>query len=129
MEHFESQLKDLLAHKRFDAQFFSPKYEFLEKIFRSQKTDKLSDISSVSDGNHLKIAEEFDQTKGIRYLRGQDLSKKMTITDLSIVKIAESSYDNLQRSHVFNGDVLLGIVGTIGNVGLVYKCDEKLTAN
>lgn len=129
MEYFESQLNDLFACKRFDAQFFSPKYEFLEKIFRSQKTHKLSDISSISDGNHLKIAEEFDQTKGVRYLRGQDLSKKMTITDLSIVKIAESSYNNLQRSHVFNGDVLLSIVGTIGNVGLVYKYDEKLTAN
>lgn len=129
MEHFELQLNDLLAHKRFDAKFFSPKYELLEKIFRSKKTDKLLEISSVSDGNHLKIAEEFDQTKGVRYLRGQDLTKKMTITDLSTVKITESSYDKLQRSHVFNGDVLLSIVGTIGNLGLVYKYDEKLTAN
>lgn len=129
MEYFETKINDLLDFKRFDAQFFSPKYQFLEEIFTTHKTDKLSDISNISDGNHLKIAEEFDQNKGVRYLRGQDLSKKMTITDLSIVKIAESSYNKLERSHIFNGDVLLGIVGTIGNIGLVYKHDEKLVAN
>ncbi len=118
------------GNERFDAQFFKPEYvESYNKIINGRYS-QLSDIAHITDGNHLKIAEDFDSTEGVRYLRGQDLGTDMMLNDRNIVHIPEKVYDTLKRSHIYQNDVLITIVGAnTGLVGLVYAPPKKLVAN
>lgn len=117
-------------NKRFDAQFFWPEYVNSFNKISTLKTDKLSDISHITDGNHLKIADDFDNEKGVRYLRGQDLGRDMMINDRNIIYIPDSAFEDLKRSHIFTNDILITIVGAnTGLVGLVHKAPKKLVAN
>jgi restriction endonuclease S subunit len=87
----------------------------------------LNSLAAVSDGNHLTISNQFSD-EGVRYLRGQDLND-FFVSDSNAVYIPEEAYDKLKRSHMFPGDVLLSIVGTIGNVALVTEQYTKLTGS
>jgi len=117
-------------NERFDAQFFKPEYvESYNKVINGRYS-QLSDIAHITDGNHLKIAEDFDATEGVRYLRGQDLGTDMMLNDRHIVHIPVKVYDSLKRSHIYQNDVLITIVGAnTGLVGLVYAPPKKLVAN
>lgn len=112
---------------RWDAEHYRPEYLRQEHEIHKLKTRPLVEVASVSDGNHLSIAEEFGD-EGVRYLRGQDLGD-FFISDADPIYIPERNYDALGRSHMFPGDVLVGVVGTIGTVGLVTERHGKLTGN
>ena len=88
-----------------------------ERATTKRRSVELHTVADVSDGNHLSIAEEFSES-GVRYLRGQDLSD-FFISDADPIYIPDKIYRTLTRSHMLAGDVLVGIVGTIGSVGLV----------
>ena len=90
----------------------------------------MSDIAHITDGNHLKIAENFDTSEGVRYLRGQDIGTDMMLHERNVVYVPESCFNALERSHIFKDDILITIVGAnTGLVGLVYDPPEKLVAN
>ncbi len=118
---------DMTHDIRWDAEHYRPEYLRQERQVRKLKTKPLIDVASVSDGNHMSIAEEFGD-EGVRYLRGQDLGD-FFISDADPIYIPEKNYNSLTRSHMFPGDVLVGVVGTIGTVGLVTKRHGKLTGN
>ena len=120
-------LDQLSSDFRLDAEHYKPEYLSQDAHTAARDTAQLARIASVSDGNHLSIATEFDN-EGVRYLRGQDLSD-FFISDADPIYIPESSYKALARSHMFPGDVLVGIVGTIGTVGLVTERHGRLTGN
>lgn len=120
-------VKGLSDDFRLDAEHYQPAYLRQEKAMAKHECVALGRIADVFDGNHLSIAEEFVDT-GVRYLRGQDLSD-FFISDLDPVYIPDRFYAALTRSHMFAGDVLVSIVGTIGNVGLVTDRHGKLTGN
>jgi len=112
---------------RWDAEHYRPEFLQQEQAIRKLDTKPLREVADVSDGNHLSIAEEFCE-EGVRYLRGQDLSD-FFISDADPIYIPEKHYAALGRSHMFPGDVLVGVVGTIGTVGLVTERHGKLTGN
>lgn len=112
---------------RWDAEHYRPEYVLQSEQVAKRATKPLIEVANVSDGNHLSIAEEFGD-EGVRYLRGQDL-KDFFISDADPVYIPNSVYGSLSRSHMFPGDVLVGIVGTIGTVGLVTNRHGQLTGN
>jgi len=74
----------------------------------------------VSDGNHFSISEHF-QDFGIPYYRGQDVTGHFFIEQATPVCIDQEAFqeDHMVRSHLKQGDVLLSIVGTIGELALV----------
>ncbi len=112
---------------RLDAEHYQPEYLAQERATNKRRSVELQTIAFVSDGNHLSIAEEFSES-GVRYLRGQDLSD-FFVSDADPIYIPEKIYRTLPRSHMLAGDVLVGIVGTIGSVGLVTKRHGNLTGN
>jgi len=125
-----ASLSDANKNERIDSQFFRPEYVTSYKVVVSNSNDTLSEIAHITDGNHLKIAENFDDAKGVRYLRGQDLSADMMLHDRNIVYIPESCFDSLKRSHIHKYDILITIVGAnTGLVGLVYDPPKMLVAN
>jgi type I restriction enzyme S subunit len=121
------EIEDLSEDFRLDAEHYQPEYLRQEKAMAKLPHVALGKVASVSDGNHLSIADDFAD-EGVRYLRGQDLSD-FFIGDADPIYIPERTYKALARSHMFAGDVLVGIVGTIGSVGLVTKRHGKLTGN
>ena len=125
-----AQLSEANENARIDAQFFRPQYVANHNIVANSPYSVLEEIAHITDGNHLKIAENFDSSNGIRYLRGQDLSTDMLLTDRNIVHIPEDCFDSLQRSHIFKDDILITIVrANTGLVGLVYDPPAQLVAN
>jgi len=112
---------------RLDAEHYQPEYLAQEHATTKRRSVELQAVASVSDGNHLSIAEEFSES-GVRYLRGLDLSD-FFVSDADPIYIPDRTYNALRRSHMLPGDVLVGIVGTIGSVGLVTKRHGKLTGN
>jgi hypothetical protein len=121
------QLSELEGTHRFDAEYYQPHYLLQERKIEGLAPVPLSGVASVSDGNHMTIEDQFTDS-GVRYLRGQDLGD-FFISDTNAVYIPEEVYDDLKRSHMKPGDVLLSIVGTIGSVGLVTDQYSQLTGS
>ena len=123
-------LSETNENERIDSQFFRPEYVDSYNVVISGSYDTLSEIAHITDGNHLKIAENFDNADGVRYLRGQDLSRDMMLHDRNTVYIPEAWFDSLKRSHIYKNDILITIVGAnTGLVGLVYEPPRELVAN
>jgi type I restriction enzyme S subunit len=125
-----NKFAETLSNNRIDADFFKPEYIRSYTSVVSKKNTSLAGVAHISDGNHLKIAEEFSNVSGVRYLRGQDISTDMMLSDRNIVYIPDSSFKTLKRSHIYKNDILITIVGAnTGLVGLVYSPPEKLVAS
>lgn len=120
-------LSETTTDLRLDAEYYQPQYLQEADAITAGPFERLSSIADVTDGNHLAIAEAFCE-RGIRYLRGQDLGD-FFIRDTDPVFIPEAEYRALTRSHMRPGDILIGIVGTIGSVGLVTDRHGPLTGN
>ncbi|WP_404789214.1 restriction endonuclease subunit S [Altericista sp. CCNU0014] len=87
---------------------------------------ELGDIAWISDGDHAIMPETFDS--GRRYLRAKDL-KYFCIDDSDPVYVSENYFKTLLRSHVKSHDILLSIMGTIGNIAIFPEDLEDVTAN
>ncbi|MDA0737850.1 MAG: restriction endonuclease subunit S [Nitrospirae bacterium] len=125
-----AHLSEAILNERIDSQFFRPEYVASYEVVSKGTYSSLVDIAHITDGNHLKIAENFDDENGIRYLRGQDLGTDMILNDRNVVHIPESCFNTLKRSHIFKDDILITIVGAnTGLVGLVFDPPKKLVAN
>lgn len=120
LEATEIRLSQLERTKRIDAEYFKKHFLHLSEVLASRKTRELTQLVFVSDGNHFSIAENFTD-EGIPYYRGQDVTGKPFV-ELSTPKyIDEKAFfePHMKRSHLKQGDVLLSIVGTIGESSLV----------
>ncbi len=125
-----AHLSEANKNERIDSQFFLPEFVESFNAVANGPHSMLSDVAHVTDGNHQKIAENFDDSEGVRYLRGQDLGTDMMLHDRNIVHIPESCFNALKRSHIFKDDVLITIVGAnTGLIGLVHEPPKKLVAN
>lgn len=125
-----AHLSEAVTNERLDAQFFRPEFVKSHEVVSCDAYSVLSDIAYITDGNHLKIAENFDNEYGVRYLRGQDLAADMILHDRNVVHIPESYFNSLKRSHILKGDILITIVGAnTGLIGLVFDPPKKLVAS
>lgn len=120
----KSQLEG--AH-RLDAEYYQPEYLNYSSSLEKFPLVRLSEVCLVTDGNHSTISEKFTDS-GVRYLRGKDL-QDFFISDSDPIYIPENIYEKLKRSHIFQDDVLVSIVGTIGLVGIVADRFDRLTGN
>lgn len=124
----EILISQLERTNRLDSEFYKKKSLSIVKLLKDISAGPLTNLIDVSDGNHMSISDKFSDA-GIPYYRGQDIHN-FFIEDANPIYIDEETYNNsyMQRSHLRKGDVLLSIVGTIGEVSLVSK-DDKATCN
>ena len=113
---------------RLDSEFYKKKSLSIVKLLENISAKPLTNLIDVSDGNHMGISDKFTN-KGIPYYRGQDIHN-FFIENANPICIDEETFNisYMQRSHLKKGDVLLSIVGTIGEVALVSK-NDKATCN
>lgn len=114
---------------RIDAEFYKP--DVLRILSSLSKKQPLTNYVKVSCGNSLKISNYYQDYPGIPYYRGKDINTDFFLENARPVYIPESKYNEKQmtRSQFFPGDVLLTIVGTIGNLSLVTDTIKKSTGS
>ncbi len=115
---------------RIDSDFFRDDYMKAVSLVSRKRHEQVESLAYVSDGNHLKIAEEFSESSGVRYLRGQDISTDMVLSNRNVVYIPDNFFRRLKRSHIFKNDILVTIVGAnTGLVALVFSPPRRLVAS
>lgn len=124
----EILLSQLERTNRLDSEFYKKKSLQIVDLLKSISSKPLTNLVAVSDGNHMGISNKFIN-EGIPYYRGQDIHN-FFIEDATPICIDKDTFNAtyMQRSHLKKGDILLSIVGTIGEVSLVSK-DDKATCN
>ena len=114
---------------RIDAEHYLPEFLDVKNKLTNVNTQRLSTIAYVGDGNHLKIAGNFLEEPGVRYLRGQDVSGDMLLDERNKIYLPIEFYNRLPRAQIFKEDVLITIVGAnTGLVALVYDPPDQLLA-
>ncbi|MFM2007069.1 MAG: hypothetical protein RLZZ09_2724, partial [Pseudomonadota bacterium] len=129
LEAAEIKLTELERTMRIDSEYFRQEHLVMASVLRQIKTVSIAQSCVVSDGNHFSISDDFvDQ--GIPYYRGQDVAGHFFVEQSNPVSITEAAYDRkfMRRSYLQKGDVLLSIVGTIGESSLVMR-DRKATCS
>ncbi len=112
--------------ERLDAEYYQPLYLQISSSLEQKRYLELSDIAWISDGDHAIMPETFDS--GRRYLRAKDL-KNFCIDNSDPVYVSENYFKTLLRSHVKSHDILLSIMGTIGNIAIFPEDLDNVTAN
>lgn len=114
---------------RIDAEYFRKSFLRSAALIEKWNRDSVSDLAHVSDGNHFSISEDFVD-EGVPYYRGQDVTGRFFVETAAPIHITREAYGqkHMVRSHLKKGDVLLSIVGTIGELSLVAS-EESATCS
>jgi type I restriction enzyme M protein len=121
----ERKLSELERTWRIDAEFFRHRHLVIEKKLAANRCDSVAGVAVVTDGNHFSISESFVED-GIPYYRGQDVVGHFFIEQASPNRITRAAFEQsfMKRSHLKQGDVLLSIIGTVGETSLVKTTQE-----
>lgn len=128
LECTEILVSQLERTNRLDSEFYKKKSLQIIELLKSISASPITNLIDVSDGNHMGISNKFIE-EGIPYYRGQDIHN-FFIENANPICIDDNTFNApyMHRSHLKKGDILLSIVGTIGEVALVSK-DAKATCN
>jgi restriction endonuclease S subunit len=107
---------------RIDADYFKPEFLNSLELVTSRENSMLSEISNVNGGKRLPLGENFSD-EGIPYIRAEDV-KNGFVEYQNSPKISLKLHDLLKKYQTKKDDVLITIVGNIGDVGIV-KFDLK----
>ncbi|MFV0231537.1 restriction endonuclease subunit S [Empedobacter falsenii] len=128
LEISEIDFKDILKQTkdfRIDSEFF--KKEFLTNDLQKFETIyKLDSVAKISDGDHSKFPE--NQKEEVRYLQAKDI-KDYFIEDNNPVYISKKYFDKNKRSHIKEENVILSIMGSVGDIAITPKGFVPTLAN
>jgi type I restriction enzyme, S subunit len=125
LEISERKVSELERTLRIDSEFFQRKHLDIESKLKRNHCDTVAVVAKVSDGNHFSISDSFEDD-GLPYFRGQDVVGHFFIEQAHPNRISRLAFEQkyMRRSHLKKGDVLLSIVGTIGEASLVMTEQE-----
>lgn len=128
LEISEIVLSALERTGRMDAEFYQKYNLYVEKVLNKWDKIGIKQCFQVSDGNHMSISDNFCN-EGVPYYRGQDMYN-LFIENSTPLYISREAYDKpvMHRSYLKKDDVLVSIVGSIGNSALVTS-DEQATCS
>ena len=123
MEGLEASIakaSQLERTSRIDAEFFQRRFLRSAALVEKWRRESVAHLTHVSDGNHFSISENFVD-EGVPYYRGQDVTNRFFVETAAPIHITREAYDRkyMRRSYLKRGDVLLSIIGTIGELSLV----------
>jgi restriction endonuclease S subunit len=126
---------DVLKAKRFDAEFFKPFNLKSEKLITSKPFLRLEDVGDFiigPFGSTVKV-EDYVEAKEYKYIRGKDI-KDGILKDEDNVAVSKEKYESIPRYHLKHSDLLITVVGTIGNVAIyrdsfgpaIFSCKSSI---
>ena len=119
----KSQLES--AH-RMDPQYYQPEYlELEEKIYVTGSYKRWKDIQgrfiTGPFGSEFKVNDYIPDAR-YRYIRGKDVKDFFLLCDDNVY-IPRKDYERLEKYSLREGDILVSVVGTLGNAIIVDGSD------
>lgn len=119
---------ELSKNNRIDSEFFHPNYlASEEKVLDTKECKNLGQLGRFLIGPFGSAfhVSNYDPTSNYRYIRGKDV-KPFTLLDDDNVYMPEKDYKRLIKYAVIPGDLLISVVGTLGNVAIVPESIEGI---
>jgi len=116
----EITIKELGLDSRLDAEYYQPFYLHSISAVESTKGAPLSSLGKFiigPFGSTVKIEDYVDHSNS-RYIRGKDV-KNFFINDSDNAYIPDEKFSKLKQFHIKVSDLLITVVGTLGNVSVV----------
>lgn len=118
------QKSQLEGAMRLDAEYYQPEYLELEQELRKTGKYKLwADIAGKfitgPFGSEFNV-ESYVPNGKYRYVRGKDV-KEFFLKDDDNVYIPKTDFERLKKYSLQEGDILISVVGTLGNTAIVDK--------
>lgn len=119
------QKSQLEGAMRLDAEYYQPEYLGFEKRMKSEISQyKLwkgikGKFITGPFGSEFHV-ENYESNGRFRYIRGKDV-KEFFLTDNDNVYIPKKDFDRLKKYALCENDILISVVGTLGNVAIVEK--------
>lgn len=116
----EITIKELGLDSRLDAEYYQPFYLRSISAVESTKGAPLSSLGKFiigPFGSTVKIEDYVDHSNS-RYIRGKDV-KNFFINDSDNVYVPDEKFSKLKQFHIKVNDLLITVVGTLGNVSVV----------
>lgn len=124
LEISEVGLREILSNNRIDAECYQKAHILLSNEIIAYPHKTLSNIAEITDGEHG--SPKLDEESGIVYLSGHNI--KNNFIDYSDIRYCDRSiHEKNARSALKVNNVLLSIVGTVGNASVIYEDIEGNT--
>ncbi|WP_367210061.1 restriction endonuclease subunit S [Sphingobacterium sp. R2] len=109
---------------RIDAEYYKPGYLKFESLVKSKKGGVLSEKVSFLIGpfGSAFTVDNYVEEPVYRYIRGKDV-KPLKLMNDDNVYMSKEHYNSLSRYHLRENDVMVSVVGTIGNAAIIQKQD------
>ena len=120
LEVAEVLLSNLEFSGRLDAEYYRPEHLRAESLLEKRGAVALSNVSNFLIGpfGSAFSVENYCDDPAFRYIRGKDV-KPMAIEENDNVYMPREDYERLSKYALKAGDVLVSVVGTIGNSALI----------
>lgn len=116
----ETSIANISTSKRIDSEYFHPEYISAEAIVLRNKTKTLKMLGRFLIGPFGSAfhVTNYDLNSPFRYIRGKDV-KPFQLLDDDSVYMPPKDYERLSKYAVKTNDLLISVVGTLGNVAVV----------
>lgn len=112
---------------RLDSEYYRPEWLAYENLIRKRGGKPLSDVADFLIGpfGSAFTVQNYTKDRKYRYIRGKDV-KPMQLMDDDNVYMPQTDFDRLSKYALKKNDLLLSVVGTVGNAAIVEE--ENLPA-
>lgn len=124
LEISEVMLSKLEFSGRLDSEYYQKSFLKYEELILSKKgviLDEFSDFLIGPFGSAFTV-DNYTEKTTYRYIRGKDV-KPLRLMDDDNVYMPESHFKRLKKYSLKENDILVSVVGTLGNAALVTKND------
>jgi len=124
LEISEVKFSEMLSMSRFDSEYFRPLFIKLQKrleILPHTTLGAKSCFVAGPFGSEFHV-ENYEEQSGFRYIRGKDV-KSFFVENGDNVYIPGNDYTRLSDHSVKTDDVLISVVGTLGNACIATSDD------
>ena len=123
-----SSHKEIRSNRRIDSEFFRPEYLLAEQRVRACDALELGRIGGFVPGPFGSAfhVQNYDFKSPYRYIRGKDVKPFFLLNDDNRY-IPGSDFDRLRQYEVRKDDVMISVVGTLGNVAICTEEDVSTT--
>jgi len=111
---------------RIDSEYFRKEYLLNDIFFKNRLSEKIIKYANVSDGDHSKFPD--NQAPEIRYLQAKDIKNHFLINE-NPVYVSKEYFNINKRSHIFEENVILSIMGSVGDIAITPKGYTPSLAN
>jgi type I restriction enzyme S subunit len=119
---------EITDNRRIDSEFFHPEYITTENLINQfehlETLGKLGKFKIGPFGSAFHVSN-YEPNSKYRYVRGKDV-KPFSLQDDDNVYMPEKDYNRLIRYALQKDDLLISVVGTLGNVAIVPEGVEGI---